>query len=152
MDGIDASCYTTYNDGTGEGLKLYAGSANNGYVNIQNQGTEDFGEAIEASWQGKYFDMGLPEAEKKGRKIYVQDSPDMDEAISLSMSVDYGNYEELEYHRKEGLSREFLFDLDNNRWRYVSPKVVHNSTGPCEVRGITIPYRVKPGLAVRRDD
>ncbi len=150
MTNTDAICYETWNDG--QGLKLYAGDSRRGYVNIQDEGTEDFGVAIDAYWKGKHFEMGMPEVEKKARKIYVQDSPNSSERVEFSVATDYGDYEELEYTRKEGLSREFLLTLDQNRWRYISPMIAHNSTGECEVRGIVIPYKPKSRMAVRADE
>jgi len=149
MSDMGASCYAYYNDGTGTGVKLYAGSPTDGYVKIQDQGDEDCGTAISAYWRGKYFDMGAPEVEKKARKLYMQDSPDTDEIADVAISVDYGAYNNLEYIRSEGLTREFNLELDANRWRYISPMISHDSTGECEVRGIVIPYKRKPSMGVR---
>lgn len=149
MTNIAGSCYTYYNDGSGEGVKLYGGQPVGGFVNIMDQGHEDNGAVIDAYWKGKYFDMGAPEVEKKSRVLFVQDSPKTGEIVDIAVSVDYGDYNNLTYHRTEGLTREYLFDLEANRWRYVSPLISHNSTGPCEVRGVVIPYKSKPGMGVR---
>ena len=149
MTGNAASCYAYYNDGSGEGVKLYAGNPSRGYVAIQDTGYEDNGSTIDAYWKGKYFDMGTPEIEKKARKVFVQDSPDTSETVDVSVSLDYGAYNNITYNRTDGYMREYLTTNDNNRWRYISPMVAHNSTGACEVRGIVIPYKPKPSLGVR---
>lgn len=141
MTEMGANCYAYYNDGTGTGVKLYAGSPSDGYVRIQDQNNDDCGAAIAAYWRGKYFDMGMPEIEKKARKLYVQDSPDTAAKVNVAVSVDYGAYNNLTYVRNEGLTREYNLNLDANRWRYVSPSIASNSTLACEIRGIMIPYK-----------
>lgn len=155
MDTIGASCYSYYNDGTGDGVRLYAGSPSAGYVNIQDEGTEDNSVAIDAYWRGKFFDMGTPEIEKKSRKVFVQDSPDTAEVADVSVCLDYESsggsyvYNNLTFARTDGLTREYLFDIDENRWRYISPMITHDSTGACEIRGVVIPYKPKRDLGVR---
>lgn len=149
MTGIGVSCYAYYNDGSGEGVQLYGGDPSLGYVVVQDTGHEDNGVAIDAYWKGKYFDMGLPEIEKKARKVYVQDSPDTSEIVDVSVSLDYGAYNNITFNRTDGYTREYITSNDNNRWRYISPMVSHSSTGACEIRGIIIPYKPKASLGVR---
>lgn len=154
MDNIDVSCFTYFNDGTG--LKLFAGDPNTGRVSIQAIGTEDFGSPVEAYWRGKFFDMDMPELEKKSRKVFVQDSPSTAGTIDISVCLDYETdvggdlvYNNLSYYRTENYTREYNLDYDKNRWRYISPLVKHESAGNCEIRGILIPYRSKSTPAVR---
>ena len=147
MTGINASCYSYFDDGNG--IKLYAGGPESGYVYIEDQGYDDAGTAIDAYWRGKYFDMGIPEVEKKSRYLYIQDSPNTTEIATVAVSADYGDYNGLQYYKDKGVSREFTFNLENNRWNYLSPEISHDGTGPCEIRGILISYKPKSRLAVR---
>jgi hypothetical protein len=147
MRGMNISCYQAYN--TGSEIILYAGSSNNGYVIEQDTGTEDFGSPIEAYWKGKYYDMGEPEVQKKGRKAYIQDSPNTSQRAVLSASLDYGQYNNLHYNRTDKYTREYLFDIEANRWQCISPMVYHYSSGDCEVRGISIPFKPKTSRGVR---
>ena len=148
MRGINASCYELFNDGTK--IILYSGNSNAGYVDKQDTGTDDFGSAIYAFWKGKFYDAGMPEVQKKGRKAYVQDSPNTENVTTLSLNLDYGtSYNSLSFNRSEGYIREYLFALEANRWRYLSPMVAHESAGACEVRGIAIPYKPKAMMGLR---
>jgi hypothetical protein len=137
--GINASCFQAFN--TGQDFVFYAGDSNAGYVNKQDTGDNDFGQAVNAYWEGKDYDMGSPRHVKKARKAYVEDSPDTENAVTLQVSLNYGDYEALTYRGEDNNVREFLFDRKTN-WRYLSPKLIHNTTGPCEVRGIVIPHVV----------
>jgi len=147
MRGLNVSCYQTYNNGSR--IIFYSGSSSNGYVIEQDTGTEDFGSPIEAYWKGRYYDMGVPELQKKSRKAYIQDSPQTSRRAILSVSLDYGEYNNLDYNRTEKYTREYLFSPGANRWNHISPMVYHNSSGNCEVRGILIPYKPKPTMGVR---
>ena len=155
MTNIAGSCYTYYDDGTGEGVRLYSGESQAGYVNIQDQTYDDNGAAVSAYWYGKFFDMGKPEVEKKTRDIFVQDSPDTTEVATIAVCLDYETtgadfkYNNLTYYASTGLTRQYKLDQTDNRWRYISPSISHDSTGACEIRGIVIPYKPKTRMAVR---
>ena len=155
MNNIAGSCYAIYDDGLGDGVKLYSGRSQQGIVDIQAQTNDDNGEPIEAYWRGKFFDMGIPEVEKKSRDVYIQDSRDTDVIPEIAVCLDYEEkdgdlvYNNLTYYASTGLTRQFKLDYDENRWRYISPEIRHNSTGNCEIRGIVIPYKPKTRLAVR---
>ena len=157
MSGINPSCFAYYHDGTGGGVKLYSGDTQHGYINIQDQGYNDFDQPVEAYWRGKFFDMGKPEVEKKSRMLFIQDSPLTEEIADIAVCRDYEKkdgdlyYNNLVYSRTEGYTREFKFDKDANRWRYLSPKIIHNNLGPCEIRGLAMPYKPKTRLAVRHE-
>jgi len=154
MTGNAGSCYCFYNEGQAAGVGFYAGDTTKGFVNVQDQGEEDFGEPIEAYWKGKFFDMGMPEIEKKSRKLFMQDSPDTEEVAEVAVCVDYNkrfnelNYNNLQYYRSKGLTREYNMDVVSNRWQYLSPKISHKRKGKCEIRGITIPFKPKRRMAV----
>ncbi len=156
MEGIKASCYAHYNEGTTEGDRLFSGDTEDGFINIQNEGTEDFGSSVNAYWRGKFFDMGRAEIEKKTRDIYIQDSPDTAEIADLSVCLDYGKdtggnyvYNNLAHYKDKGLSRQFKFNINSNRWNYLSPLIEHSKAGACEIRGIAIPFKPKRDMAVR---
>lgn len=137
--GINASCFQVYNDGLS--IVLYSGDAVNGYVNKQYVGNNDFGYAINAYWQGKAFDIGLPEHEKKFKKVFIQDSPG-DTDVSLAVALDYGTYNALTYEAGDALVRRYRFPI-GTYGRYMSPKIMHNATGGFGVRGLTVLYRPK---------
>ena len=138
--GINASCFTTYNDGTKN--IFYSGDSISGYINTQATGTDDFGAAIKAYWEGKHFDVGSPERKKKSKKLFVQDSPDTENTVNIQTAKDYGTYKDCSLRATDGTIREFKF-ADSDRWRFISPKISHNAKGECEVRGILIPYKAK---------
>lgn len=141
--GINASCFQQYHDGTE--LKLYSGDTVAGYVNQQDVGTEDFGSPISAYWIGKAFDQGQPEHEKKARKVFIEDAPNQDSPVTLHLSLDYGTFSEWTYKKGDGLIREYRRPSALNfKWRYITPKFIHNSAGGCEVRGLMIPIKTKP--------
>ena len=145
--GINASCFIDYNSGTD--VKLYAGDANAGYVNQQDTGTDDFGEATDAYWIGKTYDGGDAGYRKKTKKVLLEDSPDTTNVMTLSLSLDYGTFKHPPYYGKEGYMREFRLDIEENRWRYLQYKIAHKKTGACEIRGVTIPIKQYPGMKVR---
>lgn len=143
--GINVSCFQQFNDGYK--LDLFSGSPVNGYVNRQGVGTDDFGTPITAYWEGKAFDKGSAEREKKAKKAFVTHGPATENIVDLQLSLDYGPYQTLEVRMQEDLIREYKFQQD--RWRYLSPKFVHNKLGGFEVRGLLIPYKVKDKPKVR---
>jgi hypothetical protein len=137
--GINASCFQPFDDGAK--VVLYAGDSNAGYINQQDIGTDDFGDPIHAYWEGRAFDQGLPEYEKKAKHIYVQDSPETINAVMLQISLDYGNFNTLNLKTNDGMIRDFLLPHGFNKWRYLTPRLSHDQIGPCEVRGLLVPYK-----------
>jgi hypothetical protein len=138
---INMSCCASY---VSENLSgFYTGdSTPNGFVRRQWVGTEDDTEPVSAYWVGKHYNVNLPEHLKKAKKIFITDSVDTVNKITLSLSFDYGNYTEVPLVRNDSLVRQFKTN-HTAKFRYVSPKVEHNSAGACEVRGILMPCKVK---------
>lgn len=137
--GINVSCFQTFDDGTK--VMLYTGDSNAGYINQQDTGTDDFGDPIHAYWEGRTFDQGLPEYEKKAKHVYIQDSPETINAVALQISLDYGNFNTLNLRNNDSMIRDFLLLHGFNKWRYFTPRLSHDQIGPCEVRGLLIPYK-----------
>lgn len=139
--GITASCFTTYN--SDNLLSFYAGDATSGgFIRRQWVGTDDDGVAIDAYWVGKHFNVGMPEHLKKAKKVFITDSQDTPNTVTLSLSFDYGAYTATTLSATDNLVRQFKTER-TDKFRYVSPKIVHNALGTCEVRGIMIPCKVK---------
>ena len=147
LRGINASCFMRYSDGTQE--LFYAGDSNAGYVNQQDVGSDDFGSVINAYWVGKVFDMGSPERDKRAKRVFVKDSPTTTNVVDLQISMDYGAFSSLNLRGTDRYVREFRFSSANTRWRYLAPKLIHNALGPCEVRGILMPYKARTRPKVR---
>ena len=144
--GIDASYFQPFSDGTQD--LFYAGDSNAGFVNRQDTGTDDFGSPITAFWEGKSFDQGSPEREKKAKRAFVEDSPETVNTVTLQVSLDYGAFGALTLKASDDMVREFRF-ASGTRWRYLTPKFIHNALGPCEVRGLLIPYKPRRKPKVR---
>lgn len=143
MQGINASMFQTFHDGTE--LKFFTGDSELGYVNQQDVGYDDFGEPIAAYYVPKGFDTGQPEHLKKAKKAYVEDAPNQVTPATLKIARDYAEYTQYTEwiaKRNDGFVREYRAP-DNNKWRYLNLKFIHNSAGNFELRGITIPYKVK---------
>jgi len=144
--GINASCFQKFDDGNE--LIFYSGDSKEGYVNRQYVGEDDFGEPIEAYWIGKAFDMGAPEYEKKARKAYIEKSVWEHNAPELQISLDYKDFETPVLDREDSSLKRYRLD-PRNRWRYITPKLIHDSLGSCEVRGIAIPYKLRRTPKIR---
>ena len=143
---INISCMETFNDGNK--VVLYAGDSRGEYVNQLYVGTEDFGKAIESYWVGKSFDLGMAEYEKKAKRAFVETSPHVENAPELQVALDYGEYNNLTLERQDDMIKQYRFSV-TKRWRYLSPKLVHNEKGEFEVRGILIPFKAKAKPKVR---
>lgn len=159
---IDASCFQAFDDGAQQ--VFYSGDSRTGFVNQQAVGTADFGLPIHAYWTGKSFDQGSPEREKKARRVFVQLSPNTHSDVELQISLDYGVFDPLSLviimvpaiavsssltlHAANPLLKEYRFDV-RGMWRYITPKLIHNSTDECEVRGIMVPYKMKNKPRIR---
>ena len=146
MSGIDATCFQIYNGGSD--IKLYAGSSD-GYVNQQDVGTEDYGNAINAYYVTKAFDQQSAERLKKAKKLFVEDLPNQENEVTVQISRDYGEYESLDYKAGDGLIREYRFPSSSTKWRYITFKISHNASGECEVRGVMAPIKMKNKPKVR---
>ncbi len=146
LDGINIKNMTVFNDGVK--INLCSIDDETGHVTVQDDTDNDYGLPIRAYWKGKYFDMKSPEVQKKSRRVYVENSTETQNPPKMSVCVDYklNNYQEedycnLEYYRDNGMSREYIVNLIANRWNYISPKIEHETDGPCEVKGMTIYYK-----------
>ena len=123
---------------------LYSGHATEGHVVQQDTGYLDFGQPISAYWVGRSFDQNDAYRLKKAKKAFVEDSPDTENEVNLLLALDYNDYVQMEPAANDGLAREYRFPSEmRGRWRYISPKFVHDTEGPCEVRGLMIPYKIK---------
>jgi len=130
--GINASCFLRYGD------KFLSGDATGGYVNRQDYGTDDFGDAINAYWVGKAFDIVQAERKCRFGWAVIQDSGDASAGgVNIQFSIDYGNYVDLVAGEYDNLVRRYNF-FDTYTGRYLKPKIVHNALGGCEVRGIKV--------------
>lgn len=145
--GINASCFQSFDDGNR--IRFYAGDAKAGFVNQQDTGTDDFGTAINAYWEGKSFDQGMPEREKQAKQAFVQDSPETINRVTLQLSLDYGDFQTMELKASDNMIREYRFPPNARRWRYMTPRLTHSQFGPCEVRGLLIPYKTRRKPKVR---
>ena len=142
MANINANAFQTYNDGTT--YQLYTGDSIAGYVNIQDSGTEDFGDPVSAYWVGKGFDNGMPSHLKKAKKAFIEDYPDQDTPATLKVSLDYGDFHEWTYKHYDGFEREYRVPAAYKvKWRYLTPRFSHASAGKCEIRGLTMPFKPK---------
>lgn len=140
LSGINASCFQIFNDGSS--VKFYAGDSTEGFVNQMDVGDDDFGDPISAHWVGKTFDMGKASYLKKAKRAFVEQSPYDDNVPDLQLSLDYGDYNSVNLERDDGLVKQYrVYGI--NRWRYITPKLLHNEAGSCEVRSILIPFKPK---------
>jgi archaellin len=143
MQGINASAFQTFHDGTE--LKFYAGDSNDGYINQLDIGTEDFDEPISAYYIPKGFDGGQPEHLKKARKAYIEDAPNQSDPVTLKMARDYAEYKdyaEWTLRHDDGFIREYRAP-NNDKWRYLNAKFIHNTAGGFELRSFTVPIKLK---------
>ena len=139
MRGINISCMAKFDDG--KSTRLFTGDFG-GYVNEQNIGNTDFGTPINAFWVSKAFDFKVAASEKKARKIFVEDSPNTTNVVTVEASADGGTFNGLTYRTADRKMREYSFN-SGVQWRRLKLKLIHATTGGCEVRGIIIPFRVK---------
>ncbi len=138
LRGVNVEMFEQYDDKFT--FKFLGGSSIHGYVNELETGVTDFDAPITAYWEGKQFDAGSPEREKKSRKAFVQDTAN--DPVNLQISVDGGAFNSLTAMTNDRLVREYKFD-SGRQWRNIVPKLIHSAADECEVRGILIPYRVK---------
>jgi len=69
--GINAGCFAIYNDG--DSTKFYAGSSlPDGFIQQQDIGSDDNGEAIEAFYIGQAHNQATPDREKKAKKVFLE--------------------------------------------------------------------------------
>lgn len=142
MKNINASCFEIFNDG--DSMELYSGDSADGYINLQDTGTEDFDSPISAYWVGKSFDQGKPGYFKTAKKAFIEDYPNQTTPVTLELSMDYGDFHEWVPKKNDGLIREYRVQPEyKDKWRYITPKFSHSSAGKCEVRGLSIPYGIK---------
>jgi len=132
--GINASCFLRYN--TRQQICFVSGDAVSGYVNRQDYGTNDFGNPINAYWVGKAFDVAQAERKCRFGWAVIQDVPSAAD-VDIQFSIDYGSYFSLEPGEYDNLVRRYNF-YQNYTGRYLKPKIVHNSLGGCDVRGIKV--------------
>jgi len=138
--GINTSCFQEYNDGTQ--LIFYSGSSVDGFILQQDTGYSDAGVAITSYWEGKSFDMGAAERQKKMKKAFIIDSPGAND-VSVQLSFDYGAWTNLTIDKDEQLVRRYRRP-NNNKWRYMKPKFNHSTLDQSfEVRGFMMQYKVK---------
>ena len=147
--GINASCFQVFDNGTED--IFYSGDSNGGYIVRQDTGTDDFGSPINAYWEGRVFDQGLPEYEKKAKYVFVQDSPDTINSVSVQVSLDYGEFKTLTMKANDSMERKFTIPFGSRKWRYLTPRLSHDQFGPCEVRGLLIPFKTGGRPKVRGD-
>lgn len=143
MSGIEASCFQEF-IASDDIPVLYSGHTTKGHVVQQGTGHSDFGQPISAYWIGRSFDQNDANRQKRAKKAFVEDLPDATQAVTLELSLDYGDYQVMEPTHSDGLIREYRFPSNiRGRWRYISPKFSYSGTTPCEVRGLMIPYKTK---------
>jgi hypothetical protein len=152
MDGINASCFQIFNDGTT--LNLYSGDTSAGYVIQQDVGTEDFeGDTdetpVSAYWEGRGYDQGYPEHEKTAKRVYVEDAPDTESPAVVELSANYGEFSPLAYRRSNGLIRVYKVPKELRKWNYITPKISHSEAGPCEIRGLMVRHKIKGKPKIR---
>ena len=143
---MEASCFEKYHDGAS--IHFYSGNPGSGFVAEQDVGDDDFGEPIEAFWVGKTFDAGGAEHMKRARRIFVERSPDTVSVPDIQISLDGGTFNSLRHNRQDGHIEEYKVTT-KGKWRYLTPRLAHEDEGPCEVRGIMAPIRVKRKANVR---
>lgn len=148
FDSINASCFLKLNNNNGE--ILYTGSSVNGHVIQQDIGDRDFPNTSEAKnitayWVGKAYDLGTPQRIKKGKRLFIEDYPH--EASSypatVQISVDFGQFVDMELVGEATIGKVYKFPMNCREWHYIRPKVIHNNTGQCYIRGIMIRHKVK---------
>lgn len=145
--GIEASCFVVFGDGVQQ--RFFSGDARLGFVNEQQVGNTDFGNAINAFWLSKSYDQETPEREKLARKVFVEDSISTTNTVTVDVSCDYKPFITLSLIQESPTIRAFRLPL-GTRWRYISARFTHNLPGACEVRGLLVPYKVKTKPRVRR--
>jgi len=144
--GINSSCFEVYDDGTR--FNLFSGDSVQNFVNQQFVGQSDFGQDISGFWEGKYYDLGVPEHEKKAKRIFLQRSPFSQGAPVLTVSVDYESPQVLVFDRSDNMVDQYRFPT-RERWRYLSPRVSYSGIKGFEVRGILLPFKAKRRPKVR---
>jgi hypothetical protein len=151
MSGINASFLEVFNDGTS--LKLYSADSLAGYVNQQEIGTTDFGEDIDAYWICKSFDVGVPDREKKAKKIFMEGIYGLTDQMSMEIALNYGSFVALTDSKFDGIMTEFAFPTELRvKWRYLAPKFCYSGKNGCEVRGLSLPYKPKAKPRVRQKE
>lgn len=138
--GVNASCFQIFDNG--QQIALYSGDSLSGFVNRQDVGTDDFGTPIQAFWQGKSFDQGTAEREKKAIRAFVEDSATGENRVNLEVSLNYTPFQSLQLVTSNPMVRAFRLP-QGAWWRYIQLRFVHNQLGSCEVRGLLIPFKTK---------
>lgn len=85
FDGINASCFTEFNDGTG--VRAYTGHATHGYVIQQDTGYCDLGSAISAYLTLPNYSAKDPVLIKKFKRVFAVDANGLNDA-TLSYRID----------------------------------------------------------------
>lgn len=154
MTGINASVLEVFNDGTS--VKLYSADSLTGHINQQDVGTDDFGQDITAYWTCKSFDVGVPDKEKKAKKIFMEGLYGLTDQMSMEIQLNYGAANNGEFialtdKKFDGIMTEFAFPTSlRTKWRYFTPKFYYSGKNGCDVRGLSLPYKVKAKSRVRQ--
>jgi hypothetical protein len=143
---------------------LYSGSASTGLVYQQDTGLDDDGVAINAYYKTKYYDMGIPERQKKLKRIivfgerYISNS-----SVTVSIGTDFSptttNFVVNLIPAKNSLWGSFVWGTDpwggvtgeqvqkislSKIARYVQVTIGNNTLDqPFTVRGFTILFKPK---------
>lgn len=134
---IYANCFTVF-DGGGTSKTLYSGGLSE-YIDIQDYGTDDFGENIDYYWESRAFDCGTAEREKKCKKVFVEDTTGS--TATISAATDYGAHSALTLRGTDGRVREFKGPA--GKWRHMSIKMSGSDKTASECRGIMALVKVK---------
>ncbi len=138
--GINISCFQEFNNG--QDLLFYGGDSMSGFVLQLDTGYSDGANAIESYWEGKAFDMGAAERQKKMKKAFIIDSPEAND-VSVAASFDYGAMLALTAQGGDTLVRRFR-QPTSDRWRYFKPRLSHNVKDQnFEVRGLMLQYKAR---------
>ena len=140
--GINASCFEVFNDGVRR--KLLAGDSIAGFVNEQDVGTDDFGQPIEAYWEGKTLAIGAADRKNLFAWAHLQDMPGAND-VELKVSLDYGEFQSLVPGEADEFVRRYEFYTEYEG-RYLKYRLSHNSLGGCEVRGLKIYFKPFVGV------
>ena len=136
--GVFANCFTIYDSGP---IKtLYSGNLIDEYVDIQDTGTDDWGQNIPYWWESWQFDYGTAEREKKCKKIFVEDTASSTATIAAATDYD-STYTDLTLRRTDGRLREFRGP--STRWRYISIKMYGSDKVAATCRGIMARVKAK---------
>ncbi len=137
---------------TTSGTKLYSAENTQGFVVLQDTGTDDFGANITSYFEPMVFSGDMANREKKAKYIDIEYGPNQLTWGTIYASQDGAAYTEIPAYKKDGKVRRYkIRPTLNGKWRYIGLKILHDTADGFDLRSIAVPYKPKRQPKIKGD-